>query len=39
MKAADPNQKDQPTDMNDQQHKQPQKKSNQFTVEGKLLLK
>ena len=35
MKAVNANQKDQPTDMNDQQHKQPCRKSNQLTVEGK----
>ena len=28
-------QKDQPTEMNDQQHKQPWRKSNQLTVKGK----
>ena len=35
MKAVDANQKDQPTAMNDQQHKQPWWKSNWLTVEGK----
>ena len=35
VKAVDANQKDQPTEMNDQQHKQPCRKSNWLTVEGK----
>ena len=35
MKAVDANQKDQPTDMNDQQHKQPRRKSNGLAVENK----
>ena len=35
MKAVNVNQKDQPTDMNDQQYKQPCEKSNRLTVEGK----
>ena len=34
MKVVDANQKDQPNDMNDQQHKQPWRKSNQLTVEA-----
>ena len=35
MKALDVYYKDQPTDMNDQQHKQPWRKSNRLTVEHK----
>ena len=35
MKAVDANQKDQPTGMSYQQYKQPWRKSNQLTVEGK----
>ena len=35
MKAVDATQKDQPTDLNDQQYKLPWRKSNQLTVEGK----
>ena len=35
MKAVDATQKDQPTDLNDQQYKLPWSKSNQLTVEGK----
>ena len=35
MKAVDANQKDKPTDMNDQQYKQPWRRSNQLSVEGK----
>ena len=35
MKVVDANQKDKPTEMNDQQHKQPWRKPNRWTVEGK----
>ena len=35
IKAVDADQKDEPTEMNDQQHKQPWQKSNLWTVEGK----
>ena len=35
MKPVDAYQKDQPTNMNDQQYKQPWRKSNQLTAEGK----
>ena len=35
MKVVDATQKDQPTDMNDQKYKQPWRKSNQLTIEGK----
>ena len=35
MKAVDANQKDQPTEINDQRHKQSWRKSNQLTVWGK----
>ena len=35
MKAVDANQKDRPTDMNDQQYKQPWRKSNHLITEGK----
>ena len=35
MKAVDANQKDEPTEMNDQQHKQPWRKPNWQAVEGK----
>ena len=35
MKAVDANQKDEPTEMNYQQHKQPWRKPNWWTVKGK----
>ena len=35
MKAVEANQKDQATEMNDQQYKQPRRKSNLLTIEGK----
>ena len=35
MKAVDANQKDKPTDMNDQQYKQPWRRPNQLSVEDK----
>ena len=35
IKAVDANQKDEPTEMNDKQHRQPWRKPNRWTVEGK----